>query len=270
MFKEPSQPLHKTDPALSSARLYPYLLEDGQDFACMLVLPGGGYSHVSHQEGPPVAGWLNSMGISAAVLEYSVSSAEGKGTYPKPQQQALYAMRWLRANAAALNINPNKIGVIGFSAGGHLAACLSHGFDRDEWLLDPDHCLDGTSARPDVSILSYAVLSSFSLYRHRGSMENLFGAQVDTEIQKSVCWEDHVHPEAAATFLWHTAEDPVVPVENSYQMAIALQKAKIPHELHVFPKGGHGIGLGTIDTRRQGSAEQWRSLAERWLRELDF
>ncbi len=270
MFKEFSQPLHPTDSILSSANLYPYFLEDGNDFACMLVIPGGGYSHVSHQEGPPVAGWLNSLGISAVVLEYSVSSNEGPGTYPRPQQQALYAMRWLRANATALNINPNKIGVIGFSAGGHLAACVSHGFDRDDWLLDPDACLDGVSARPDASILAYSVLSASSLHMHRGSMQNLFGAHLDTDIQKSVCWENNVHPHGPATFLWHTAEDTVVPVENSYQMGIALQKEKIPHELHVFPKGAHGIGLGTIDTRRQGSAEQWRFLAERWLRELEF
>jgi len=270
MFKEPSQPLHETDPALSSARLYPYFLEDGEDFACVLVLPGGGYSNVSHQEGPPVAAWLNSMGISAAVLEYSVSSNEGLGTYPKPQQQALYAMRWLRANAAELNINPNKIGVIGFSAGGHLAACVSHGFDRSEWLLDPDACLENVSARPDASILCYAVLSSFSIYMHRGSMENLFGEQVAPDIQKTVCWEDHVHPEAPPTFLWHTAEDNCVPVENSYQMGIALQKANIAHELHVFPKGNHGLGLVSIGDRRQGSAEQWRPLAELWFRELGF
>lgn len=270
MFKEPSQPLHGTEPTLSAARLYPYFLEDGDDFACVLVLPGGGYANVSHQEGPPVAGWLNSMGISAAVLEYSVSSSEGPGTYPKPQQQALYAMRWLRANAGELNIDPKKIGVLGFSAGGHLAACVSHGFDRNEWLLDPDACLGGVSARPDASILAYAVLSSFSLHMHRGSMENLFGEHYDTDIQKTVCWENHVHSDAPPTFLWHTAEDGVVPVENSYQMAMSLQQAKIAHELHVFPKGDHGLGLVSIADRRQGSAEQWRPLAERWLRELGF
>jgi len=270
MFKEPSHPLHPTDPVLSKARIYRSLLEDGEDFACMLVLPGGGYQHVSHQEGPPVAGWLNSIGISAAVLEYSVSSNEGPGTYPTPQQQALYAIRWLRANAAELNINPNEIGVIGFSAGGHLAACVSHGFDRNEWLLDPDASLEGVSARPDASILSYAVLSSCSLHMHRGSIENLFGQQVDSDIPETVCWEDNVHPQAPPTFLWHTAEDSCVPVENSYLMAIALQKANIAHELHVFPKGNHGLGLVSIGDRRQGSAEQWRPLAERWLRELGF
>lgn len=270
MFKETSQPLHKTNPALATARLYPYLLEDGDNFACVLVIPGGGYAHCSHQEGPPVAAWFNSMGISAVVLEYSVSNDEGADTYPKPQQQALYAMRWLRANATQLNINPSKIGVIGFSAGGHLAACVSNGFDREEWLLDPDGCLEGVSARPDAAILSYAVLSAGTEYAHRGSMENLLGERNNSQIQKQLCWEKNVHSNSPETFLWHTAEDNVVPVENSYQMGIALQKASISHELHVFPKGQHGIGLGSIHTRRQGSAEQWRPLAERWLRERGF
>lgn len=270
MFKEPSQPLHPTEPALSSARLYPYFLEDGEDFACVLVIPGGGFNEVSHQEGPPVAGWLNSIGISAAVLEYSVSSEEGPGTYPKPQQQALYAMRWLRANAAELNINPNKIGVIGFSAGGNIAAGVSHGFERSEWLLDPDNCLETVSARPDASILAYGILSSFSLYKPRATMDNLLGKQANLELQRTLCWNDFVHPLAPPTFLWHTVEDATVPVENTYHMAIALQQSQIPHELHVFPKGAHGLGLATIDTRRQGSADQWRGLAERWLRELEF
>ena len=106
--------LHPSHPVLSKARLYPAFLQDGRDFACMLVLPGGGYSHVSHQEGAPVAAWLNSIGISALVLEYRVSSDPAEGIYPQPQQQALYALRFLRAQATALNIDPHRIGVIGF------------------------------------------------------------------------------------------------------------------------------------------------------------
>ncbi len=267
MFKEPSQLLHPTDPVLSNARLYPSLLEDGERFACILVLPGGGYGHVSHQEGPPVAGWLNSLGISAAVLEYTVS--EGDATYPQPQQQALYALRWLRANAQELNIDPNRIGVIGFSAGGHLAACVSQGFDRDEWLLDPDQTLADISARPDASILSYPVISAGDL-GHQGSFDNLLGNETDTTQREALSWEKHAHPNSPPTFLWHTAEDAAVPVENSYLMAMALQRNKTPHELHVFPKGAHGLGLCSIDFRRQAGAAQWRPLAERWLLELGY
>jgi acetyl esterase/lipase len=267
MFKEPSQLLHPADPVLSEARLYPYFLEDGEHFACMLVLPGGGYGHVSHQEGPPVAAWLNSIGISAAVLEYTVS--EGDVIFPQPQQQALYALRWLRANSKELNFDPNQIGVIGFSAGGHLAACLSQGFDRNEWLLDPDHTLADISARPDASILSYPVISSGDL-GHQGSFDNLLGKASDTTQREAMSWEKHAHPNSPPTFLWHTAEDAVVPVENSYLMAMALQQHSTPHELHVFPKGEHGLGLCSIDLRRQAGAAQWRPLAERWLLELGF
>lgn len=267
MFNEPSQLLHPSDPVLSQARLYPSFLEDGENFACMLVLPGGGYEHVSHQEGPPVAGWLNSLGISAAVLEYTVS--DGDAIYPQPQQQALYALRWLRAKAKRLNIDPNRIGVIGFSAGGHLAGCLSQGFDHADWLLDPDDALGNTSARPDASILSYPVISSGDI-GHQGSFDNLLGKGSSAIEREALSWEKHAHPQSPPTFLWHTAEDAAVPVENSYLMAMALQQNQTPHELHVFPKGEHGLGLCSIDFRRQAGAAQWRPLAQRWLLELGF
>lgn len=269
MFKEPSTALHPTDPVLSKARLYSSLLDedDGKDFACVLVLPGGGYRMVSHQEGPPVAGWLNSIGISAVVLEYTVST--GEAIYPEPQQQALYALRYLRSHAQALNIDPNRIGVIGFSAGGHLAACVSQGFDRKEWHLDPDNTLGDLSARPDASILAYPVINSGPT-AHTGSFDNLFGADASEATRAQVSWEQHAHPQSPPTFLWHTAEDGAVPVENSYLMAMALQKNKTPHELHVFPDGAHGLGLASIHDRRHSTVTQWRPLAEKWLLNLGF
>ena len=267
MFNEPSQLFPPSDPVLSKARLYPSFLKDGENFACMLVLPGGGYAEVSHQEGPPVAGWLNSLGISAVVLEYTVS--DEKPIYPQPQKQALYTLRWMRANAAELNIDPNRIGVIGFSAGGHLAASLSQGFDRADWLLDPDDALGSTSARLDASILSYPVISAGPL-GHQRSFDNLLGKGSSVAEREAFSWEKHAHPESPPTFLWHTAEDSVVPVQNSYLMAMALQQNNTSHELHVFPKGQHGIGLCSIDYRRQTGAAVWRPLAERWLLEQGF
>lgn len=220
---------------------------------------------VSHQEGPPVAGWLNSIGISAVVLEYTV----GDTIFPSPQQQALYALRSIRANAVQNLIDPGRIGVIGFSAGGHLAACLSQGFDREDWQLDPDGTLGDLSARPDASILSYPVISS-GPYAHNGSFDNLFGYNADAEMRSQVSWQQHAHALSPPTFLWHTAEDAAVPVENSYLMAMALQKNNTSHELHVFPEGSHGLGLCTIGDRRHASATQWRHLAEHWLRKLGF
>ena len=264
MFKEYSEVLHKEDPVLSKARLYPYFLEDAKNSACILILPGGGYGHVSHQEGPPVAGWLNSMGISAAVLEYTV----GAKVYPEPQQQAIYAMRYLRANAAELNINPEKIGVLGFSAGGHLCACVSQGFDRKEWHLDPDGTLGNTSARPDASILAYAVLCAIKM--HKGSYKNLLGENPDQNLVNSLSWEKNIHTDSPPTFLWHTADDAVVAVSNTYLMAMAFEEKSIPHEVHVYPEGEHGIGLVSIGHRRQGTSGQWKAQAERWLLELGF
>ncbi len=117
-------------------------------------------------------------------------------------------------------IDPNKIGVLGFSAGGHLAACVSQGFDRAEWLLDPDGALVSTSARPDASILSYPVISSGDL-GHQGSFDNRLGKESDRTQRDALSWDKHAHPNSPPTFLWHTAdEDAAVPVENSYLMAI--------------------------------------------------
>lgn len=201
------------------------------------------------------------------MLEYTV--AEGHPIYPQPQQQALYALRWLRAHASKLNIDPQRIGVIGFSAGGHLAASLANGFDREDWLLDPDGALDQISARPNAAILSYPIISSDTI-GHTGSFHNLLGADANPKEKKALSWELHAHPKGPPTFLWHTANDNCVPVENSYLMAIALKKQAIPHELHVFPKGAHGLGLCTIDDRRNPSAAQWTTLARNWLHGLGF
>ncbi|MDQ8192928.1 alpha/beta hydrolase fold domain-containing protein [Coraliomargarita sp. SDUM461004] len=113
-------------------------------------------------------------------------------------------MRWIRANAHRLNINPDKIGVIGFSAGGHLACCVSNGFNRAEWQLDPDNSLSEVSARPDASILAYPVISTGTQYAHHSSMEKLLGQRFETKVMDSLRWEDHVHPNYPSTFLWHT------------------------------------------------------------------
>ena len=268
MSHAPSQPLHPSDPVLSQARLTPYLMEDGENFACMLVLPGGGYRRIAWHESVPVAGWLNSIGIAAAVLEYSVG--EDEVLYPRPQQQALYALRTLRARATSLNIDPARIGVLGFSAGGHLAACVAHGFDRADWLLDPDGELGGVSARPDAALLGYATLSA-DFCRQVGSYKRLLGEDVTREQADFLSWDKHAHPQCPPMFLWHTAEDDGVPVENAYLMALALQANKTPHELHVFPEGGHGRGLASIGERREHAAvAQWRPLAERWLLDRGF
>ena len=260
LYDQPCLVLHDDHPVLSKAQLYPALLKDADKPACVLVIPGGGYQDVSHQEGPPVAAWLNSLGISAVVLKYTV----GEDVYPMPQQQALYAMRYLRHHSDSLNIDSKRLGVIGFSAGGHLAASLSNGFDRQGWLLDPEGELAQVSARPDLAMLSYAVISC-GKFIHQGSFDHLLGKDRSAQRSLELSWEHQVNHQAPPHFIWHTAEDDVVPVENAYLMAMALQERGVEHELHVYPKGRHGLGLVSLGNRRQGRAVQWKSQAETWL-----
>nr|WP_246459897.1 alpha/beta hydrolase [Puniceicoccus vermicola] len=205
-------------------------------------------------------------------MDYTVSRGNRNQTiYPAPQQQALYTLRWLRQQAENLNLDESKIGVIGFSAGGHLAACTANGFDREDWLLDPDQTLQTIPARPDACILAYAVLNTQGPFAHRGSMHNLLGnGFANSSISEELNWPERIHSKAPDTFIWHTQEDATVPVENAYRMALRLQEKGIPHEAHVFPKGSHGLGICSLDFRRQGAVEQWRALAERWLREIGF
>lgn len=243
--------------------LTPFALESGEDFAAVLVLPGGGYGFCSEQEGDPVAAWFNSMGISAFVLDYSVAPSK----YPQALNDARRAMQYIRAHAKEFNIDPNRVGVIGFSAGGHLAASLSN--LHAEGNEDVQDELEKVNARPDLCILSYPVIS-WGEFAHLGSLENLLGENPSPSLVDKTSLEKMVNTSTPPTFLWHTAEDDAVPVENSYLYAMALQKAKIPHELHVYPDGAHGVGLGTIDYRRDSHYSQWRHSCEQWLFKCGF
>ncbi|WDE96632.1 alpha/beta hydrolase [Lentisphaera profundi] len=243
--------------------LTPFALESGEDFAAVLVLPGGSYSFCSEQEGDPVASWLNSMGISAFVLDYSVAPSR----YPQPLNDARRAMQYIRAHAKEFNIDPKRVGVIGFSAGGHLAASLSNLWAEKN--TDLNDALEAIDARPDLCILSYPVIS-WGEFAHLGSRENLLGEKPDADLVYKTSLENAVSAKTPASFLWHTAEDEAVPVENSYLYAMALQKAKVAHELHVYPDGAHGVGLGTIDYRRDAHYAQWRQSCEKWLLKMGF
>ena len=243
--------------------LRPFALESGENFPAVLVLPGGGYGFCSEQEGDPVACWLNSLGISAFVLDYSVEPSK----HPQPLNDARRAMQYLRANASKYNIDSNRVGVIGFSAGGHLAASLSN--FHNEKNLDVNDDLEAINARPDLCILSYPVIS-WGEFAHEGSRENLLGMKPDAELLHKTSMENSVSTDTPSTFIWHTAEDEPVPVENAYLYAMALQRKKVPCELHVYPFGEHGMGLGTIDFRRNSHYGQWRHSCERWLSLMGF
>ncbi len=217
----------------------------------VLVLPGGGYAKTADHEAEPVAEWLASLGIHSFVLRYPVAPQR----HPAPLRAAKQAMIWIRNGGHGLKVDPSRVGVLGFSAGGHLAATLSVQVPPD------DPALDGSESVPDLSILCYPVIS-FVDSAHQGSVDNLAGEGAGPEILRQLSTELHVTPATPPAFLWHTADDQSVPVSHSLAYADALSRAGVPVELHVFPSGIHGIGLA-LGTP---GAEQWTALCAAWLR----
>lgn len=246
-------------------RITPYLVEGAGPFGCVIVCPGGGYGGRAAHEGEPIARWLNSAGVSAFVLDYRVRPYR----HPIPLGDAQRAIRLVRSRAAEFRIDPKRIGILGFSAGGHLAG--SAGTIFDDGKPDAADAIDRVSCRPDALILCYAVLS-FGEFGHKGSMTNLLGPTPDEQLRQSLCLETRVTPQTPPTFLWHTADDSGVPVENSLLFAMALRKAKVPFALHVFPHGRHGLGLGREDRLDPKSQEvkQWPAICAEWLRAIGF
>jgi len=220
----------------------PFLVKQDVPSAAVLICPGGGYSHLSDiKEGSDVAKWLNSFGISAFVLKYRLGMR-----YHQPNQlfDAARAMRMVRAHAKQWNIDPKRIGILGFSAGGHLASTLGTHFDAGK----PDAVdeIDRVSSRPDLMILIYPVITMGDL-THKGSRTNLLGDEGSPELIKLYSNELHVTSETPPTFLVHAVTDPVVPVENSLMFADALRTAGVPFEIHLYERGPHGFGMAPND-----------------------
>ncbi|NMO96825.1 alpha/beta hydrolase [Paenibacillus lemnae] len=233
----------------------PYVIDSDQTHAAVIVFPGGGYVNRAEHEGEPIALWLNSLGLSAFVVHYRVAPVK----HPYPLMDGMRAVRQVRYRAAEWNIDPEKIGVLGFSAGGHLAATVcTHA--EPGW-PDPDDPVEHVSSRPDFAVLCYPVIS-FSQHRHEGSMISLLGERPSEEMIKLMSGELQVTSETPPTFLWHTADDGAVPVENSLMYASALSAKGVPFELHVFPAGRHGLGLAHDEPH----VAQWTHLCAGWLR----
>jgi len=240
--------------------LTPFLL-DGSDGpkGCIIVCPGGGYARRAPHEGEPVAEWLNGIGISAFVLKYRVSPYK----HPAPLADAQRAIRHVRHHAAEYRIDPNRIGILGFSAGGHLAATAGTHFDAgDPQAADP---VERVSCRPDLMVLCYPVIS-FGEYRHQGSMNNLIGEDAPQHLRELLSNELQVTADTPPAFLWHTSDDPGVPVENSFLFAAALRRHRVPVELHCYESGRHGLGLA----KDHPQAHTWTALCELWLRKRGF
>jgi acetyl esterase/lipase len=239
-------------------RLTPYL-PVGTARGIVIVCPGGGYRMLAPHEGDPIARWLNGLGIAAFVLEYRVAPHR----HPVPIGDMQQAIRLVRSRAGEWGLAGQPLGVLGFSAGGHLAASAGvFGDDGDAQSADP---VARISARPDALVLCYAVIS-FNRARHQGSIENLLGPDATDEQIAALSLETLVTPVTPPTFLWHTADDEKVPVENSLLFASALGRAGVPFALHVYPHGRHGLGLATDDP----VVGSWTALCGSWLATVGF
>ena len=203
-----------------------FLHPEGGERGMVIVFPGGGYGHLAPHEGIPVAEKFVELGFHAAVCMYRISPV----TYPQPLEDARNAVRYTREHAAELGVKPDKIAVLGFSAGGHLAAMVSNMPGSD-------------AARPDASILSYAVLSSKPENINRGSYQHLLGTDDETQYAK-FSWPEAVNENTPPAFLWHTIPDTSVPVANSIEYTLAMKKFNRDVELHLYPQGPHGLSLG--------------------------
>lgn len=242
--------------------LEPFLLEGQQGESprgAVIVCPGGGYHHRARHEGEPVAKWLNSLGLHAFVLQYRVSPHR----HPAPLSDALRAIRHVRCHGREWGINPERIAIMGFSAGGHLAATAGTHWDRGNvQALDP---IERVSSRPDAMILCYPVVS-FGEYAHQGSISQLLGEQPSEELLHSLSIETRVTADTPPAFLWHTGDDASVPVENTLLLAAALRRAGVEFELHLYPHGRHGLGLA----EEHEHVRSWSGLCGVWLAQNGF
>lgn len=247
--------------AHDQARLHVYLasptIRAPAPRPAIVICPGGGYGALAMgHEGHAIARWLVSIGVSAAILQYR-HRRHGYG-HPIPLGDAQRALRYVRARAGAWKINPEKVGVLGFSAGGHLASSVSVHFDAGRAnAKDP---IERRSCRPDFAVLCYGVLAFGKPYTHKGSQRNLLGKAPPPELVREMSSEDQVHAGTPPTFLWHTSADRGVPPENSVHYYLALRRHKVPCELHIFERGRHGIGLA-----KGKAAEAWPELCRRWF-----
>lgn len=224
----------------------------------VVVCPGGGYAHLAiDHEGDQIARWLNSFGVAAFMLKYRLGP---RYHHPAPLQDAQRALRFTRLHAPEYGVRADRIGIWGFSAGGHLAATAGTHFDSGN--AQAAEAIDRLSSRPDFLILSYPVISFTTPYTHRGSLRNLLGENPDPQLVESLSAEKQVTAQTPPTFLFHTNQDPVVPVENSVLFYMALRKAGVEAEMHIYQNGPHGVGLAATDE----VLASWPARLAEWLR----
>ena len=229
-----------TDPVKDIPTLTPFFpAADKATGASVVICPGGGYGGLASHEGRDYALWLNAHGIAGFVLKYRLGSAGYR--HPAMMNDVNRAVRYVRANAGEWKLDSKRIGVMGSSAGGHLASTAVTHFDMGK--ADDADLIERASSRPDLGILCYPVIS-MGAHTHNGSKNNLLGKEPSEELVKLLSNELQVTKSTPPCFVWHTWEDKGVKVENAMEFAAALQRNGVPFDLHVYQKGAHGIGLG--------------------------
>ena len=254
---------HNEDPRAQETPIaVPFLLpaDDAAPRPLVVVCPGGGYSHRAAHEADPVAVWLNGLGVHALVCHYRVFP----WLYPAALHDVQRAVRLARERAAGWHVDPARIGVLGFSAGGHLAGCVANfGDDGDPGAVDP---VARRASRVNALIACYPVVTNGPL-GHAGSFQNLLGDQPDPERRQRLSLERSVTAANPPAFIWHTANDPAVPVQNALLYASALAEAGGACSLHVYPNGRHGLGLAAD---APGSVRDWTGACAAWLAEIGW
>jgi acetyl esterase/lipase len=233
--------------------------DDKANGAAVVICPGGGYGGLAiTYEGYDVGQWFNTFGVAAFVLKYR---HKGSGyQHPAPLEDAQRAIRTVRARAAEWKVDPKRIGILGFSAGGHLASSAGTHFDAGK--SESSDPIERASCRPDFLILCYPVISFVSPFTHGGSRRNLLGENPDAKLVELMSSELQVTPQTPPTFLFHTNEDTGVPPENSVAFYTALRAAKVPAEMHIYEKGPHGVGLGA----KVPAVATWPGLCADWMK----
>lgn len=232
-------------------------IDENRRRAMIIICPGGAYRFCSEREAEPIAIRFNSLGYNCLVLYYTVNAKEQGSIYPKPQQELAETVKWVRSHADELNTDPNKIILMGFSAGGHLAA--SHGVFWKRY---------GQLSKPNAMVLCYSVITSGS-YAHERSIRNLVGD--DENLKSEMSLEMQVNSDVPPTFIWTTKTDQSVPYENSLMFKDSLDRFGIESELVVYPEGVHGLSLGTsetTDTKRSVTScvQDWPERADSFLK----
>jgi acetyl esterase/lipase len=240
-----------------------YLVDSDSARGGVLICPGGGYGHRAPHEGTEIAKEFNKNGINAFVVQYRVNP----NLHPAPLHDVARALRIIRKNASAWNVDAGKIAVCGFSAGGHLAASIGVHYNDFENHAEDD--LSEISCRPDALILCYPVIKQGE-FSHQGSFSNLLGEDATEDMLHKMSLEKHIDGNTPPAFLWHTSDDPAVPVENSLLFTLQMRKHNVPVELHVFKEGRHGLGLSKDREGAVPAVSAWFGLCCQWLADMGW